>query len=79
MRKEYYERIIKVFSNAIEEKGGVTGNSKTAIRSGKDGTMNGIRALMNRWYTFQELNGVGITVLVLYIGKRGRLHNSLRS
>ena len=79
MRKEYYERIIEEFSKAIKEKGGVKGSSKTAIRIGKDGTLNGIRALMNRWYTFQELNGVGITVLVLYLGKRGRLHNSLRS
>ena len=63
----------------MKENGEVKGSSKTARMIGKNGTMNGIRALMSRWFIFQELNGVVITVLALCTGNHKRLRYSLRS
>ena len=70
-RQEYYDRIVEEFSKVIENKNELKGESKTANRCKRDGVLNGIRALMNRWFIFQELNGVIIKVLTLTIGKQG--------
>ena len=78
-RKEYYDNIIKEYSTVIGRRNELNGDSKTAYRCKKDGVSKGIKALMSRWFIFQELNGVVITVLALCAGNQERLCYSLRS
>ena len=54
----YLDRIIEQFADAIEKKGGFNKSTKTAEKCKSQGTKNGIRALMERWFLIQELYGV---------------------
>ena len=64
MRRSYRDKIIDDFSKLIDRHGGFKGNSKTAQYCERLGTLDGIKAFMNRWFLIQKLHGVLIVFSV---------------
>ena len=68
-RQQYLIQIGEQFADAIVKKGGFEKKTKTAEKSSRMGTKLGIRALMERWFLIQELEGVRRFILYYNLGK----------
>ena len=69
-RQNTLNRIIEAFADAIDALGGFDDKSKTAMKSKKDGTKSGIKAMMERWFLIQELYGVCLYFSLQHLGKQ---------
>ena len=59
-----YDSIGSKLADIINEFGGMSGDSKSAKRSKRFGTKEGISAIVSRWLMIQELYGVLLYVAV---------------
>ena len=59
-----YDSIGAKLADVINESGGMSGDSKSAQRSKRLGTKEGISAIVSRWLMIQELYGVTLCCIV---------------
>lgn len=59
-----YDSIGAKLADVINECGGMSGDSKSAKRSKRLGTKEGISAIVSRWLMIQELYGVTLCCIV---------------